>query len=132
MMRLVTKRDYYHLEFCYGDLIADYGTPDAFVIDRIGDFFWNKDEPEDGKFSMRLHGEDVAFRAPERLVEQLAADRFTRWSTVARPWAVRCRCGALTMTTTGVMRFWDEGSVWPIQMYVDFAPGFQTDAPEFS
>jgi hypothetical protein len=129
-MRQVTKRDYDHLEFCGGELSGDYGLPVAFVIDRIGDFFWNKDDSEDGKFSMRLHAEDIAFRAPERILEQLAAERFTRWSTIPRPWAVICRCGALTLTTVGVMRFWDEGSLWPLQMYVHFAPGFRTNDPE--
>jgi len=131
-MRKATRSDYDHFESCGGSLVGNYGQPEAFAIERIGDFFWNKDEPEDGKFSIRLHGDDIAYRSPLRVRDGLASARFARYAQEPRAWALSCHCGNLTLTTNGVMRFWDEGSDMPSLVYVHFEPGFETEAAELS
>ena len=126
-MRKVSKADYYHLEFCHGQLIADFDMP-AEKAYQIGDFFWNAEEASDGQFSIRLHEEDIAFRVPRRLRAQLAANRLAAFAQIERPWAIVCRCGRLTLTTTGVMVRSIEESPSSL-VYVHFSPGFNTDGP---
>jgi hypothetical protein len=128
-MRKATRSDYRHFESCWGNLTG--GSGPSTQTYSIGDFFWNKDESADGRFSIRLHGDDIAFRAPLRLRAGLAEARFRDFAKSPRAWQIACRCGAVTLKATGVMVIDYKIDTFPNLAYVSFRPGLETEAPAF-
>ena len=127
-MRKASFNDFWHFEFCDGELTVAAGSDDAHSY-RIGDFFWNAEEESDGQFSIRLADDDIAFRAPLRVRLQLVNDRFADFAVRPRDWRIKCNCGALSLVTHGVMVAKRDPERLGVA-YVHFVPGLSTDSPE--